>query len=350
MDVTPKNEQENRKVVPLFQSGDYFFHRGIEAYRKNHLQRAIKLLERAVKLTNTEPVFYVQLAAVLSEIGEYERSNEILHNVLAEKKDVAECYFFMANNYAYLGLFEKAERMTLRYLELSPNDRFTEDAKDLLELLRFEREEDDEWDDLDGDEDELIAQYERARYLLRQGEVQASIPVLQAIIDEHPTYWAAYNYLAEALFRIGDESASFEICETILEKDTGNLFTVCNLALFYQKNGDAKSAEPFINALRRVYPLDSDHYVKVAETLCAVGEYQLAYDRLKELDEWELEHRSELLYCFGVTLYHIGDHKKATVIIQRAVRQGSKQAETIIKSNAIIERKQELIKYDMWVN
>ncbi|MFC0469904.1 tetratricopeptide repeat protein [Halalkalibacter kiskunsagensis] len=349
MDVTPKNEQENRKVVPLFQSGDYFFHRGIEAFRKNHLQRAIKLLERAVKITNTEPVFHVQLAAVLSEIGEYDRSNEILHNVLAEKDDVAECYFFMANNYAYLGLFEKAERMALRYLELSPNERFVEDAKDLLELLRFEREEDDEWEDLDEDEDELIAQYERARYLLRQGEVHAAIPVLQAIIDEHPTYWAAHNHLAEAFFRIGDESA-FEICEMILEKDKGNLFTICNLALFYKKRGDAKSAEQFINALRRVYPLDSDHYLKVAETLVAVDEYQLAYERLKELSGWELEHRSELLYCFGVTTYHIGDHNKAASIIQRAAELGSKQAEAVLQNNAIVERKQELITYDMWVN
>jgi tetratricopeptide (TPR) repeat protein len=349
MDVTPKNEQENRKVVPLFQSGDYFFHRGIEAYRKNHLQRAIKLLERAVKLTNTEPVFHVQLAAVLSEIGEYERSNEILQNVLAEKNDVSECYFFMANNYAYLGLFEKAERMTLRYLELSPNERFTEDAKDLLELLRFEREEDDEWDDLDGDEDELIAQYERARFLLKQNDMHAAIPVLQAIIDEHPTYWAAHNHLAEALFRLGDESA-FEICEAILEKDPGNLFTVCNLALFYQKSGDAKSAERFIDALCRVYPIDSDQYIKVAETLCAVGEYQLAYDRLKELSGWELGQRSELLYCFGVALYHIGEHHKSTTTIQRAAELGSKQAKMTLKNGAIAKRKKEQITYDMWID
>ncbi|GAE27154.1 TPR repeat protein [Halalkalibacter wakoensis JCM 9140] len=252
MGLKPKDEQEKQKVVPLFQSGDYFFHRGIAAYRKNHLQRAIKLLERAVKLTNTEPVFHVQLAAVLSEIGEYERSNEILENVLAENKDVAECYFFMANNYAYLGLFERAERMTLRYLELSPDERFTQDAKDLLELLRFEREEEDDWEEIEEDEDELLAQFERAHYLIRQGNMSQAVPVLQKIMDEHPTYWTAHNQLAEALFQMGDESA-FDLCYTVLEKDPGNLFAICNLALFYHKNGEAKKAEPFIRSLQRVY-------------------------------------------------------------------------------------------------
>ena len=217
MELTPKNEREKRKVVPLFQSGDYFFHRGIEAYRKNHLHRAIKLFERAVKITKKEPVFHVQLAAVLSEIGEYERSNEILQQVLAEEGDsLAECYFFMANNYAYLGLFEKAERASLRYLELDPNERFSDDAHDLLELLHFEREQDDDWDEMDAQEDEWIALHERAHYLLRNGEVQASIPILESVIEDHPSCWAAKNHLAEALFRLGDDSA-FEVCESILE-------------------------------------------------------------------------------------------------------------------------------------
>ncbi|KHF41234.1 tetratricopeptide repeat protein [Halalkalibacter okhensis] len=348
MGLKPKDELEKGKVVPLFQSGDYFFHRGIEAYRKNHLQRAIKLLERAVKLTNTEPVFHVQLAAVLSEIGEYERSNEILESVLAEKEDVAECYFFMANNYAYLGHFERAERMTLRYLELCPDERFTEDAKDLLELLRFEREEDEEWEDLEEDEDELIAQFERARYLIRQDNIPAALPVLQTIIDEHPTYWTAHNQLAEALFRIGDESA-FDICQNILEKDPGNLFTLCNLALFYTKNGDAKRAEPYIRSLRRVYPIDGDHYVKVAETLCTVGEFQAAYERLKELSRWELEQRSELLYGFAVAMYHTGDHHKAMKVIKRAGELGSKQAQFVLEMVKSGQENLAEIEYDIWV-
>lgn len=349
MELTPQNEREKRKVVPLFQSGDYFFHRGIEAYRKNHLHRAIKLFERAVKITNKEPVFHVQLAAVLSEIGEYERSNEILQQVLAEKGDsLAECYFFMANNYAYLGLFEKAERASLRYLELNPNERFSEDAKDLLELLHFEREEDDDWDELDAQEDELIARHERARHLLRKGDIQASIPILESLIEDHPTYWAAQNHLAEAFFRLGDETAAFDICESILEEDKGNLFAICHLALFYTKKGEANHAEPFIQALKRVYPLDGDHYVKVAETLCAVGEYQLAYERLRELNRWELELRPVLLFCFGVALFHLKEKVRAQSFIRRAAKLGCKQAEDYLRRQQNSKSGEEELVYHIW--
>ncbi|ARK32042.1 tetratricopeptide repeat protein [Halalkalibacter krulwichiae] len=349
MGLIPKDEHEKNKVVPLFQSGDYFFHRGIEAYRKNHLHRAVKLFERAVKITSTEPVFHVQLAAVLSEVGEYERSNEILQNVLDDNEtNVEECYFFMANNYAYLGLFERAERMALRYLETSPNERFSEDAKDLLELLRSEREEED-WEEFDDHEDELIAQHERACSLLRQGKLESSIELLKRIIEMHPTYWAAYNHLAEAYFRLGDEKA-FEISESILEKDPGNLFTIANLAVFYTKKGKAKKAEPFIKSLQRVYPIDGDHYVKVAETLCVVGEYQLAYERLKELGRWEFELRPDLLYTFGVAMYHVGKIERAQSVFTRAADSGSKQAKRLLEKQKVEGWSEDLVCVDIWVD
>ncbi|NEU30164.1 tetratricopeptide repeat protein [bacterium LRH843] len=325
MELTPESDRGKRKVVPLFRSGDYFFQRGIEAYHRNHFHRAIKLLERAVKLTTKEPVFHVQLAAVLSEIGEYERSNEILSQVLAENGDaLAECYFFIANNYAYLGQFDKAERATLKYLDLQPDDQFTEDAHDLLELLHFERENDD-WEEFDAQEDDLIVRHERAHSLLRNGEVQASIPMLEAIIHDHPTCFAAKNHLAEAYFRLGNEKA-FQICDDVLLEDKGNLFAICNLALFYTEKGEANNAEPYIEAIKKVYPLDGDHYIKVAETLCAVGEYDSAYERLKELGKGEFEVRPALFYCMGVALFHLNDQPKALTYITKAAKRKCKQA------------------------
>ncbi|MCM3760628.1 tetratricopeptide repeat protein [Alkalihalobacillus oceani] len=344
MDVTPQNEQNKRKVVPLYQNGDYFFQRGLEAYRKNHLQKAVRLFERAVKLTAQEPVFRIQLAAVLSELGEYERSNDILHDVLNEKGDkLAECYFFMANNYAYLGLFEQAERATLRYLELHPNERFSSDAYELLDLLRFEREEDDDWEELDAQEDELVVRHEYAHRLLRKGEIQSSIPILQAIINDHPTCWAAHNHLAEALFRQGEERA-FAICEAVLEKDKGNLIAICNLALFYTEKGDAKQADHYIRALKNVYPLQEDHYMKIAETLCAVGHYQEAYERLKELQQWQLEQRPALLFCYAVALAHVGEEKKAKQLIERAARLSCRQAEQFLQSGLLLGE----LRYQIW--
>ncbi len=72
-----------------------FFHRGLHAFHNKHLDRAAKLFERAVKLTASEPVFKIQLAAVLTELGEYIRSNELLQQVLDEHQEKQPvCYFF----------------------------------------------------------------------------------------------------------------------------------------------------------------------------------------------------------------------------------------------------------------
>ncbi len=206
----------------------------LQHIEKKQMQRAVKLFERAVKLTDKEPVFQIQLAAVLSEIGEYERSTEILNHVIEDYgEEQKECFYFLANNYAYLGLFEKAERTVSRYLQLCPDGSFSEDAHDLLELLQLERQSLNEWDNGQAERsDELIIEHEKARELLQQGKLQEAIPVLQDILLDYPTCWAAQNHLAEALFRLGDDS-SFTICEQVLAKDEGNLFAICNLALFF---------------------------------------------------------------------------------------------------------------------
>ncbi|WP_088104162.1 tetratricopeptide repeat protein [Halalkalibacter urbisdiaboli] len=349
MDGTHQTQKDKRTtVVPFFRSGDYFFHRGIVAYRKNHLQRAVKLFERAVKLTNQEPVFHIQLAAVLSELGEYERSNEILSTILQEQGDEqSECYFFMANNYAYLGLFEKAENAVIRYLKLCPEDGFSDDARDLLELLQFERSEIDGWEDYESESDELIIEHEKARTLLRNGDVKAAIPILESVIQSHPTCWAAHNHLAEAYYREGKDEA-FAICEHILNEDKGNLFAICNLAMFFTAQGDTKQAEPFVSALRQVYPLDVDHHVKVAQVLCTVGDYQQTVERMKMLETYMFDQRPELLLCYGIALYQLGYVEKANGYWRRASGLGYRIAQQLLEESTVGTLSKSNLKYDIW--
>ncbi|WP_017726314.1 tetratricopeptide repeat protein [Halalkalibacterium ligniniphilum] len=347
MDVTYEPKKQN--IIPFFQSGDYFFHRGVIAYRKNHLQRAVKLLERAVKLTEQEPVFHIQLAAVLAEMGQYERSNEILEAVLEElDKEQSECYFFMANNYAYLGLFEKAERAAQTYLSLCPDGDFANDTNDLLELLTFEKEEEDEeWELSEPESDQYLLQHEKARHLLKEGFVEDAIPVLQAIIEEHPTCWAAHNRLAEALFRLGDESA-FDVCESILENDRGNLFALCNLAVFFTKMDRFAEARPFIEAIRSVHPLDLEHRLKLAQVLCTVGEYEEAYERLRDLEKTSIGQNRERLTCFGVSAYHLDKEAKALQNWKKAAKLGSRRAADLYALSMVDVLRKHEVTYDLW--
>ncbi|GAA3319651.1 hypothetical protein GCM10020331_027420 [Ectobacillus funiculus] len=64
------------QVVTFHQSAEFFYERGMKAYRRNNLQEAVKYLKRAVDVKK-EPFMLCQLAITLSEVGEYHESNQI---------------------------------------------------------------------------------------------------------------------------------------------------------------------------------------------------------------------------------------------------------------------------------
>lgn len=79
-----------------------------------------------------------QLAIVLTELGEYQRSNDYLQNIVnGLAPDMYDCHYFMANNYAFLGLFQEARKHAEAYLEKEPDGEFLEDTEDLLISLKL---------------------------------------------------------------------------------------------------------------------------------------------------------------------------------------------------------------------
>ena len=343
MDVSVYRKKHSN-VIPFLQNGDYFFHRGIDAYKKKNLKRAVTLFERAVKLTDKEPVFQIQLAAVLSELNEYERSNDILRDVLHDTEDqYPECHFFMANNYAYLGQFVLAEQSVKAYLTLTTEDNRLEGAEDLLEMLKEEElVMEDESEELEN----LISGHTTAGSFLKQNKPQQAIPVLEEMIEDHPTCWAAYNHLAEAYFRSGQKNQAFTISEKVLTEDKGNLFALCNLAIFNQELGDIIRADRYAKILCQVYPIDTDHFLKLARVLCALGEYQETEKRLSEVDSLTFDMFPELYDCRGVAQYKLGKPERAEVLWRKAMKKGYTKSEQRLASFASL--KQEDVNYRLW--
>lgn len=343
MNVTV-NRKKLAKVIPFLQNGDYFFHRGIDAYKKKNLKRAVTLFERAVKLNDKESVFKIQLAAVLSELNEYEKSNDILREVLIETKGQhPECHFFMANNYAYLGQFGLAEQEVKTYLrETTPSTRL-EGAEELLDMLVEERDEIDQ----DSEEmEDLISNHATAGSFLQQNMPEQAIPVLEEMIEDHPTCWSAYNHLAEAYFRSGEEEKAIEISDKVLTEDEGNLFAMANMALFALESGDKHTAETFAQVLRQVYPMDADHYLKVARILCALGEYQEAENRLNEVDALTFDLDPELYDCRGVAKFQLGQFERAKSLWSKAAKNGYERSEERVRRFAELDHKD--VNYRLW--
>ena len=142
MGKNAKARIQKGKILSFVPTGEYYFTKGLKAYRRRDFIKAKKYLGRALQLEPGEPMITCQLAIVSTELGEFETSNQLLHLILEELDiEMAECHYFLANNYAHMGFFRDAFHHAKLYLELDPEGDFQEDTEDLLEVLSFEAEE-----------------------------------------------------------------------------------------------------------------------------------------------------------------------------------------------------------------
>ncbi|MFP3125192.1 tetratricopeptide repeat protein [Ectobacillus funiculus] len=311
-----KNERVREvkgQVVTFHQSAEFFYERGMKAYRRNNLQEAVKYLKRAVDVKK-EPFMLCQLAITLSEVGEYHESNQIFSAVLRADSTLKECHYFMANNYAYLGLFQQAKKYAQRYLETAEEEEFVEEALDLLDLIA-EEEGGAEFED----EDELILMQEEANGYIRNGKLEEAIAVLQDIIAGYPEFWAAYNNLAIVRFQLGDVEGALQICEEVLEKNPGNLHALCNNVIFFYAIGRQKQVEELAKGLERVYPILTEHRFKLGTTFATIGHFELAYKWLKLLRRRGYEGDVSYYYWLAYSAYMVGDEQMAEKVWKQVI-------------------------------
>lgn len=305
------NNHLHNKILTFNPSGEFYFLRGIEAFQKNNLALSKKYLTRAWQFEPNEPVIACQLAIVHSELGEYDRSNEILYKVLHEIEPyMYECHYFLANNYAYIGMYNEAVEHANMYLKLMPNGEYAEDVRELLDIISFEADNlktsiltmDEPY------EEEIITRQEQAKKLLEQGKFDDAIERFNDMIVDFPDYWPAYNNLALAHFYKGEKEEALKIVAKVLDENPGNLHALCNLTVFYYYEG--KDYKPLLNSLKKIFPISADHRFKLAVTFVILKQYEEAYAWFKKMlihDQID----SSFYYWFAYAAYFVGKEQLA---------------------------------------
>jgi len=312
-----KARMQTGKILSFVPTGEYYFTKGLKAYHRRDFIKAKKYLGRAIQLEPGEPMITCQLAIVSTELGEFENSNRLLHLILEElDPEMAECHYFLANNYAHLGFFKDAYHHSKLYLQLDPDGDFSEDTEDLLDLLTLESEEFE--DDL-YEEDDLIIKQEQARELLESGYFPKAIELLNDVVKEYPEYWSAYNNLALAYFYLGKVEKAEAILEDVLERNPGNLHALCNRLVFAQYQGQSESAEQMKESLKKIQPLLSEYQFKLGATFALVGEYELAYLWLKKLYKHGFNGDGPFYYWLSHSAYFTGHENFAKSIWKKVL-------------------------------
>lgn len=301
MNKNAQTKQYMGKIVSFHPTGEYYFGKGIKAYDRHDYHGAAKYLLRAKQLEPGEPMILFQLAVIYTELGKYGESNELLHEILEEiDEDFVECYYLLANNYAYLGLFEDAHYFANLYLDNATNGEFKEDTEELLELLSLE------FDEGFSEEDSLIMRQEQAKELLELGKFTEVIELLSDLIVEYPQFWPAYNNLALAYFYTGEADKAMEMIDHVLQENEGNLHALCNKLVLLYYEGKIEAAKQLIQMLKKVKPMLAEHQFKLGTTFALVGSYEHAYQLLRTLQKRGFQGDGSFYYWLSYAAYHIG--------------------------------------------
>ncbi len=317
-------QQKKAQVVPFLQDGQYYYNKGLKAYREQNYQKASKYLQKAVELDPMDSVKLSQLATIYTDMGKYSQSNELLSYILDElDKEMTECYYFMANNYAHLGLFQEAYKCATEYTKKEPNGEFTEENEDLIDLLTME---DDDEDPFLKDPDDLILKQDAAKSLLEASKFEEAILLLEEIVEEYPEFWSAHNNLSLAYFYVGEVDKAKQYLQTVLERNPGNLHAYCNLLVFYYYERQDDKVEEIANVLSAVYPLLFEHRYKLGATFALVGYYPLAYRWLRSLHKQGFEGDEVFYYWLSYAAYFTGNVSFAEQMWERVLKENKEKA------------------------
>ncbi|WP_339060407.1 tetratricopeptide repeat protein [Tepidibacillus marianensis] len=282
-------------VVSMALDANFFFERAMHFIDQHNYSKALKYLWKTIEFDSTNPVYYCNIAGVLSEIGRFEESSRLLLHVI-EKLDpnLSECYFYLASNYTYLEDLESSYHYIKYYLELSPNGEYIDEAQEMLEYLTYELEISEE--QREDDNMQLLIWHRQAKRSIEDGKYRDAIKLLVKILDINPELIAARNNLSLAYFYMGNVNKAIEHAQLVLERDQSNIHSLANLAIYYHHLHDQELYEKAILRLKKIVPLHREGLYKLATTFGILGEDDLAYQHLRRLMKEGIDDSTVLHY------------------------------------------------------
>ncbi|MCJ8015121.1 tetratricopeptide repeat protein [Paenibacillus sp. KQZ6P-2] len=304
-------EDLQHKVIPIHMDANFFFERAVRSMDRLHYDKALKYFRKAVEYEPENPVNHCNVAGILSEMGDYEGSNAVLADILEHvDASVTECYFYMANNYANMDNFEEAERVLIKYLEEDSAGQFLDEAEEMMELFQYELERPVKPSRIRSREG--MVEHEEARTLMEEGKFSQASELLERIVQEQPDFLAARNNLALAYYYMGLFRKAKATIGEVLELEPGNIHGLCNLAIFYQHEGDTNSLNPLLELLEITIPFHQEHVFKLATTMGILGKHESAYGHFRRLlKDDEVNGDPSLYHYTAVAAFNSGRYKEA---------------------------------------
>lgn len=349
------DEDPHGNVVMFPVDAAAYSDRAVKLLDRLQYDKALRYFRRAVECEPGDAIHQCNLAGALAETGRFEESNLILRHIVNElDPSMSECYYYMANNFAYLECYQEAEAALDIYLALDPQGAYGSEALEMKEMLHDEMNRPGSYPGsrppanaaafeeaarglkeaaaaLSGAaESEAIgepanasgqalreaqsgqeAEHQQARRMMEEGRFLEAGRILELLLEADPDDLPARNNLALAYYYMGFFKEAREMLHQVLALDPGHLHALCNLAIFERQAGATEQERELMERLAKLRPFHREPAFKLANTLGILGRHEEAYRHLRRLLATGSPAEPGVFHCAAVAACHLGRYDEA---------------------------------------
>lgn len=305
-----KAKNNKNKIIAFDQDGEFFYKKAKKFEENNEYIEALSYYRKAVEKDPENIDYMLDLAETFTEMSCFEESNKILFSMLHDNKVIPDCYFGLGCNFLGLQDFNKAEECFDKYLQVASDGIYSNDARDLLDILQNEDFFFSFLADFDIEDEQLYDMANKGKYFIDNGEYKNAIKQLQKVVKRNPQLVFARNNLALAYFCNGEIDNAVEATEDILYDFPLNVHAICNMAIFLTRRGEKDRAEEYIKSLDNISCTNGEDVQKVAVTFCELKRHKEAYKYLKLLLQYK-PYDIRILHYVAVAAFNIKRYNEA---------------------------------------
>ncbi len=296
-------DKNSNTALPFDQPGEFYHRRALKFAEKDEYDRAVFNIQKALLKDNNNIEYMLDFAGMLTEIEHFDDSNDLLFSVLRSSGEhFAECYFGLGCNFYGLSDYQKASSSFNKYLNISPEGEYAQDAELMLESINYDVIAEKQEDALLGIE---------WKTALDKGDSKKAIDILKSLPDDDTEHSSLIkNNLAVAYLLEDKIEEAYKLCSEVLHLEPLNIHALCNMSMIKSRMDDKTSAKEFIMTALGQPEYDYSELLKISVALCDLEMHSWAADIFYELLEenpYDLHSR----HFLALALFNSGEYKDA---------------------------------------
>ena len=296
-------------VVSFEREADFYFDLSFKYQQIGRLKSALRYIEKAVGKKPKDSVILFSYAGFLSELGHIDHSSEILLRIINNiDPNYEECYFGLGCNFLQVQKMKKSLYYFERYIKMAPDGEFTEEAENMVEMLKLIREANN---NLDDDELERIYKIEeKGMRFLEKKEYNKALNAFEEVVDKLPNASPAKNNLSLTYYYLGKTEKAIELAQEVIKDEPFSVHANSNLCIYYNKLGRTSFLERQIRVLRKLSVGNEEYAYKIADTFACLGRHKDAYAAYKRLLRFD-RHNPQYIHYVATAAYNCKKYREA---------------------------------------